>query len=164
MRLRFLRQLTGDDAGAVIIELAIAAPVLALLVMGVGDIATAYTRKLELEQAAQRAIEKVMQTTGDETPEDAIKKEAVCQINGTNADNTCKEGRLTTDNVVVTYRLECNGAVMTNYNADCDPGQTEVRYMMATVTDTYSPIFGKYWGGNDDGLYHLQATAGVRVG
>ena len=110
--IRQLKQLSRDNSGAAIIELALAAPILAMMVIGVSDISTAYGKKLELEQAAQRAIEKVAQTTGEATPEDTIKKEAVCQFNGTNNDGTCKSAPLTTSNVTVTYSLTCDGTCL----------------------------------------------------
>ena len=61
--MRRLVKLAREDRGAAVIELALIAPVLALLIIGVTDISIAYGRKLELEQAVQRSIEKVMQTT-----------------------------------------------------------------------------------------------------
>jgi Flp pilus assembly protein TadG len=157
-----LRKLARDDTGAVLIELALAAPMLALMVMGISDISSAFSKRLELEQAAQRAIEKVMQTTGEDTPEGTIKREAVCQYNGTAADGTCKTAPITVDNVTVVYSLTCNN-VVTAYNTDCVGGQTEYRYIQATVTDTYTPMFPIHFGTGADGKYSLSATAGVRV-
>ena len=137
-----------DDRGAAIIELALVAPVLAVMVVGVVDMSNAFGRKLALEQGAQRAIEKVMQTTGDDTVEATIKTEVVCQINGTNDDGSCKSTPITAaDNVTVTYRLECTdsaGAMTSSEteNADtfdsteCPAGTTtEARYLQVTVTD-----------------------------
>src|SRR5687768_7294573 len=68
--IRRLSSLRRDERGAAIIELAIVAPVLALLTIGVVDMANGFATKLKLEQAAQRAIEKVMQTTGNGTSEE----------------------------------------------------------------------------------------------
>jgi len=169
-----LRNLARSERGTVTIELAIVAPVLAVLIIGVTDISMAYSHKLEIEQGAQRAIEKVMQTTGDTTVADTIKKEAVCQVNGTNADGTCATGRLTTDDVTVTYRLECTdgGGVVSNSETDdatifdgysCASGSSEARYIMATVRDVYTPMFPIHFGTDPDGTYHLGTTAGVRV-
>lgn len=157
-----ITSLLKDGRGSVTIELAFVAPVLALIVAGISDISIAYGRELELEQAAQRAIEKVMQTTGAETAEATIQKEAVCQINGANTDGTCKTGRISTSNVTVTYTLTCNGTSV-SYSSDCTSGQTEVRYIQARVTDTYRPVFVRNFGQTSDGTYHLAATAGVRV-
>lgn len=157
-----LKRLARDDSGAAIIELALAAPILAAMVIGVSDISTAYGKKLELEQAAQRAIEKVAQTTGEATPEDTIKKEAVCQFNGTNSDGTCKTAPLTTANVGVTYSLTCDGTV-TAYTSDCTGTQVEIRYITATVTYNWAPTFNFHFGTHSDGTYHLDGSAGVRV-
>jgi Flp pilus assembly protein TadG len=160
--IRRLAQLLRDKAGTATIELALTAPILATMVIGVSDISIAYGKKLELEQAAQRAMEKVMQTTGEDTPEATIQKEAVCQYNGTASGGACLTSPITTANVVVTYSLKCNGTV-TAYTVDCAPGETEVRYITATVSDKYTPMFNMHFGTQSDGTYHLTGTAGVRV-
>ncbi len=159
----FLGQLSRDRRGASVIELAMVAPVLAMMVMGVTDISNAYGRKLQIEQAAQRAIEKVMQTTGENTPEDTIKVEAMCQFNGVDAETgDCNTAPLTADDITVEYTLTCD-TTDTEYNLDCAPGEVEVRYITATVTTTYTPLFPVHWGTDTDGTYHLSVTAGVRV-
>jgi Flp pilus assembly protein TadG len=161
--MRRLLTLARDSKGAAVIELALAAPILATMVIGVTDISIAYGQKLELEQAAQRAIEKVAQTTGESTPEDTIKKEAMCQYNGTAPDTLgiCP-GAVTAGDVTVAYNLKCNGTV-TAYTTDRAPGQTEVRYITATVADNYAPMFDLHFNTDEDGTYHLTGTAGVRV-
>lgn len=160
--MRRLRNLARDTSGAVLIELAFVAPILATMVIGVTDISNAYGKKLELEQAAQRAIEKVSQTTGEDTPANTIKKEAVCQYNGSNSAGECLTAPITTDNVTVTYSLKCDG-VATVYTSDCTSTQVEVRYINASVTDTYTPLFNLHFGTSDDGKYHLSGISGVRV-
>src|SRR6476646_6092840 len=97
--IRPLNPIAADEQGAAMIELALIAPVLALLAIGVIDISNAFSRKLALEQGAQRAIEKIMQTTDDDTVESTLKTEAICQVNGTNADGTCKTAPITLANV-----------------------------------------------------------------
>lgn len=161
------------QGGNATIELALIAPVLATMIIGIADLSTAFGRKLEIEQASQRAIEKVMQTTGDTTVESTIKNEAVCQVNGPGADGTCAAGRISSANVTVTYRLECTaGGTRTEtlsssaaaFDAlECGSGADEARYILATVTDTFTPMFPVYFGSASDGLYHLSTTAGVRV-
>jgi Flp pilus assembly protein TadG len=160
--IRRLLQLARDRSGTATIELALCAPILATMVIGVSDISIAYGKKLELEQAAQRAMEKVMQTTGEATPEDTIKNEAVCQYNGTDSGGTCLAAPITTANVTVTYSLTC-AAVATAYSEDCADGEAEVRYITVTVTDIYTPMFDLHFGTNVDGTYHLMGQAGVRV-
>ena len=166
---RRMRKILGNERGAAIIELAIVAPIFALMTIGVVDMSNAYSRKLALEQGAQRAIEKIMQTTQDDTVEGTLQTEAVCQVNGTNADGTCKTSPITTANVTVTDRLECvdgDGTieVQADPTGDCASNQTETRYISVTVTDTYTPMFPIHFAGlNADGTYHLSATAGMRT-
>lgn len=161
--IRVLRKLLRDRSGTAAIELALCAPILATMVIGVTDISIAYGKKLELEQAAQRAMEKVMQTTGGETPEDTIKIEAVCQYNGTDDSGTCLAAPITADNVTVTYSLTCNGTAALLYETDCAEGELEIRYISITVSDTYEPMFDLQFGTGPDGKYHLEGEAGVRV-
>ena len=160
--IRRIATLARDKSGAVIIELAMVAPILAIMVVGVADISTAYGKKLELEQAAQRAIERVAQTTGQDTPENTIKNEAVCQYNGIDGDGDCLTEGISADDVTVTYSLTCDGAAQA-YNTDCAGTAVEVRYIEASIVETYEPMFPIRFGTESDGTYHLTGTAGVRV-
>ena len=169
-------KLLKSEKGAAVIELALVAPVLALMMIGVVDMSNAYTRKLALEQGAQRAIEKIMQTTGTQTVENTIKTEAVCQVNGV-TNGTCNPSPITTSNVTVTYRLECTdsgGTITAQTSTDSDtfdtytcPGGTvsEAKYISVNVTDQYTPIFPIHFASfnSSDGTYHLSATAGMRT-
>ena len=174
---RALHRLVADARGAAVIEMALVAPVLALTVIGIVDMSNAYSRKLALEQGAQRAIEKIMQTTETSTVESTLTTEAVCQVNGMNADNTCKTSPITAANVTVTYRLECKDAtgsiVSTSTTTDsaafdalfCDPSQHEQRYLEVRLTDTYMPLFPIHFlsFNTGSGGYPISATAGMRT-
>ena len=141
-----------DDRGAAVIELALIAPVLALLTIGIIDVSQAFGRQLTLEQAAQRAVEKVMQTTGDTTVEATIKEEAAAQ------------GDVAPEDVTVSYRLECDGTVEADFDTECGAGEVESRYLMVTVSGSYTPMFpAHFFGDGGDGIYHMTATAGVRT-
>ena len=171
------RKLVADVRGAAVIEMALVAPVLALTVIGIVDMSNAYSRKLALEQGAQRAIEKIMQTTETNTGETTLTTEAGCQVNGLNADGTCKTSPITASNVTVTYRLECKDAtgsiVSTSTTTDstafdalfCDPSQKEQRYLEVRLTDTYFPLFPIHFLSFNSGAggYPLSATAGMRT-
>src|ERR1044072_5521170 len=54
-----LARLVREARGASVIELALCAAILAVMVMGISDVAMGYSRKLTLEQAAYRALERV---------------------------------------------------------------------------------------------------------
>ena len=154
--------LVREQRGAAMIELAFIAPVIALMTVGVVDLSNGFGTKLRVEQAAQRSIEKVMQTTGVTTVEDTIAAEAVCQYNGTNADGSCKTAPLTTADVLVTHRLECNNVVTTD--PDCTPGQKEARWIQVTVSTDYTPMFPlKFSGIESNGKYHIESVAGMRT-
>lgn len=168
------KRIDSDSRGSVTVELALLAPILATMIIGVIDVSLAYGQKLELEQGAQRAIEKIMQTTGNTTVADTLKEEVVCQVNGANDDGTCATGDIATSDVSVGYRLECldEGGTRTSQEEDvaadfdaltCGSDEREVRYMSVTVVDTYTPMFPIQWGTGGDGDYDLSATAGVRT-
>lgn len=177
MMKRFMRILARHEGGAAVIELALISPILALTIVGIVDISNAFSRKLALEQGAQRAIEKIMQTTEDDTVEGTLKTEAVCQVNGMNADKTCKTTPISAANVTVTWMLECrnsSGAItgsQTSTDADafdllsCTAVDRPSRYIKVAVTDKYTPMFPIHFGAINSGdkKYHLSATAGMRT-
>ena len=82
MNLNRANRLFANHRGAAVIELALVAPVLALTVIGIVDMSNAYSRKLALEQGAQRAVEKIMNTTESATVEATLANEVQCQVNG----------------------------------------------------------------------------------
>jgi len=149
----FLNRLRRDNRGVAIIELALYAPILATMTIGVVDISNAFGRKLALEQAAQRAIEKVMQTTGDNTVEDEITAEAAAQAG------------VPVGQVTVSYRLECDGTYNSDYDASCTGTQKEARYILVTVSDVYHPMFPMHFGDYAASAsgYHVVARAGMRT-
>ncbi len=152
MMKRMLSTLRRDCRGMATVELAIIAPVLASMIVGVVDLSNAFGRKLALEQATQRAVEKVMQTTLEKTTEEVLKEEAAAQAG------------IAVDNVVVTYQLECDETAQADYTQSCAASQREARYLLVTASDTYTPMFPVHFLGiNADGTYHLSSTSGIRT-
>ena len=160
-----LLNLGRDERGVATIELALFAPILALMVIGTVDMANAYGRKLAVEQAAQRAIEKVMQTTGISSVADTIVDEVADQANIPDDEKA--------DKVSVTYSLECDDdEPQTATDADafdllaCSEGTVhEARYIEVEVNDVYDPMFPLHFGAYDGekGGYPVRATAGMRT-
>jgi Flp pilus assembly protein TadG len=150
--IRFTR-LAKDDRGASIIELALVAPVLASLLIGMVDLSRAYSYKLKLEQAAQRAIEKVQQYQSSTSTAGTLQAEAAAAAN------------VSTSNVTIDYWLECDGVRATDYNSVCATGQTYARWVTVDVTGTFSPMFGsKYYPrANTDGTFTIHGIAGMRT-
>jgi Flp pilus assembly pilin Flp len=149
--------LSRDERGVATIELALFAPILASMIIGVVDMSNAYSRKLACEQAAQRAIEKVMQTTGEETPAQTIIDEAADQANIPDDEKA--------DKITVSYRLECDQVQVDDYDAECTSGQIESRYIEVEVSDVYQPMFPLHFGTYDGaaGGYPVSAKAGMRT-
>jgi len=114
-----------------------------------------FATKLKLEQASQRAIEKIMQTTGNGTAEDMIIAEAASQA------------EVPVENVSVTYRLECDGALQSDPESECLETQQAAKWVTVTVNDKYEPLFAmklfKFSGLESDGTYHISAKAGMRT-
>src|SRR5688500_767455 len=121
----FIRTLGRDERGASIIEMAMVLPVLATLLVGMVDISRAYSFKLQLEQAAQRSIEKVQQYRTTSSTFSTLQTEAATAA-----------GVPTTD-VTVDYWLECNGARQTSYATVCPTTQTRVRYITVSITKKF---------------------------
>lgn len=143
------------------------------MAIGLVDMSNAFSRKLALEQGAQRAIEKIMQTTEEDTVEGTLVTEAVCQVNGTNSNGTCKTTPISASDVTVTYRLECSNGGTTSVQTStdsttfdaftCSAGSSQARYIQIAVSDRYTPMFPIHFSANSDGTYHLSATAGMRT-
>ena len=163
--IRRIKKLHRDERGVATIELALFAPILATMVIGVVDMSNAFGRKLAVEQAAQRAIEKVMQTTGVKSVADTIVDEVADQANIAEEDKVSK--------IAVTYSLECDDEdPQTSNDADtfdtyvC-PGGTvrEARYIEVEINDVYEPMFPLHFGAYDGekGGYPVRATAGMRT-
>lgn len=150
---RLLHRLKLDRRGTATIELALVAPLLATFVIGIVDISNAVGRKLVMEQATQRGIEKIMQTTTDTTVDVTIVTEAAAAAN------------VPVDQVTLDYWLECDGTRKANYDTDnCAVGEREARYITLSIEDTYDPMFSLHFAGaNDDGEYPIFAESGIRI-
>jgi Flp pilus assembly pilin Flp len=144
-----LKNLCRDKRGTAVVELALVSPMIALLTVGVIDLSNGFGKKLKIEQAAQRSIEKIMNTSASDTIKNTLAAEAANQAG------------VPLDNVQVVYRLECDGAA--TEAEECGEEQETDQWISVTVTDKYVPIFKRYFGSSGDGVYHLSATAGVRI-
>ncbi|MCJ7421991.1 TadE/TadG family type IV pilus assembly protein [Sphingomicrobium astaxanthinifaciens] len=171
-----IHAMLADRRGSATIELALCAPVMALMVVGVVDLSMAYSRKLAIEQGAQRAIEKVMQTTTTETVHGTLGKEAAAAA------------QVPEDQVTVSYVRECDGtdsdisaavaAVQAQLDAgkawseidtsamDCPSGTSlERRYLTVTIVDDFEPVINPSYVGiaSKDGKFPITVETGIRT-
>lgn len=146
-----------DEAGSSIVEMALAAPVLAMLLIGMVDLSRGYSAKLQLEQVAQRAVEIVQNTDFDPSKSD--------QITALKADAAGAAG-VATSAVTVNTWLECNNdGTKLAYTASCtNSGDPYARYVEVQIQKKYTPMFStRFAGAEADGNYTLIGRSGVRV-
>ena len=157
--IRLVKSLARDERGASIIEMAMVAPVLAGLLMAMVDISRAYSAKLQLEQAAYRAIEKVQQYNTTESTYSTLKTEAA------SAANSSGFSGVTDNDVAIDYWLECNGTRQANYDTVCTGGQAYARWITVDITAKFTPMFPsrKWPGANTDGTFTMHGKAGLRT-
>lgn len=151
--MRRFRSLARDERGTSLIEMALVMPVFASMLLGMVDISRAYSAKLQLEQAAQRAIEKVQQYRTVTSTYSTLQAEAV---DAANVDPSA---------VTVDPWLECNGVRQTDYNGVCTSGQHPSRYITVSIQKIFTPMFGSRYfpGANANGTYTLTGRAGLRT-
>lgn len=145
--------LANDNRGASIVELAFVAPILASLLIGMVDLSRAYMHKLDLEQAAQRSIEKIQQYQSGSNKLDDLRVE------------TAATAGVPERNVAINYWLNCNGVRQVDYETVCPSGQTYARWVSIDITGAFKPMFGsKYFPkANRDGTYTIVGTARART-
>ena len=148
-----IRRLLKCEQGNSVIEVALVAPVLAALLVGMIDISRAVSEKLKLNQIAQRATERVQRGYFNSSTDLPLIDAEAEAAGGTGTSAT------------VTAWLECGtSATQLAYTASCSPGVAEQRFVGITITKDYAPFFGPRWAGaNANGRYTLRVRSGVRV-
>ena len=158
--MKAIRTLARAEGGNSFVEMALAAPFLTTLLVGMVDLSRAYSAKLQLVQASQRTIEQVMQQTSVGSNYSAALKAEGAAAAGV------AESAVTPDNW-----LECSADGVTwtraaNFTDSCDAASPMyARYVTVEITKSYKPLFSsKYFPGSDNqGNYTLRGKAGVRV-
>jgi Flp pilus assembly protein TadG len=152
--IRRVRTLLCDERGNSFIEMALVTPVFASLLVGMVDISRAVSAKVTVEQAAQRAIEKVQAKDFDTGDISTLESDAEAAA-GTGSQATADAW------------LECNhdGTHLNYDTGDCGTGVTYARYVRVRVTGTYNPIFGTRFfpGANSNGTVTVGGEATVRT-
>ena len=155
--------LRSDQRGAAIIELALAAPILAAIVIGMSDLARGYSMKLMLEQAAQRTIEQVENQKSVASAYDTTVR--------TEATNAMTDAGYATGNTITPDSwAECssNGTTWTrtaSFTTDCTGSDISARYVKVTISRKFAPMVrSRAWpGANSDGTITVSGSAEVRI-
>lgn len=144
-----------ENRGTSVIEMAFMLPICISLIIGVIDVARAYSQKLKLEQVGQRAIEMVTAAGLVGSHYGFVRTEAATASG------------LPLSQVAVDNWLECNGVRQQSFEAVCPDGQTAARYVAVSIRDNYEPIFpfGFFVGSDDsaESLTAINVDAQVRV-
>ena len=145
------RSLMRNERGVSVIELAIAAPVLGILIMGIGDLGRGFSERYFLQQAANRALELGHLGTSGSNYNHLIREAAAA-------------AGVPESNVTLTQWLECNGTVKA-FDSFCDPGQTVARFIRLSIRSSFTPFFGTsiYRNVQPDGTVRIDAMAALRV-
>jgi len=149
----FLHRLGRDERGNSFVEMALIAPVFAALLVSTADISRAYAARIELEQAAQRATERVQAIQYVEADKTTLKADAE-EAAGTGATAT------------VTDWLQCGtSTTKKSYSDTCADGEVMARYVQVSIAKTYTPLFTKsvFKDRTSAGKVPLVGTSGVRV-
>lgn len=145
------KQLASNERGTSFVELAIAAPVLAIMIVGISDLGYGFSKRYFLQQAANRTMELARQGTSGADYTHLIPEAAAAA----NVPET---------NVTLTQWLECSGTTKA-FNSSCDPGQTVARFVRVNIWSSFKPMFptGGYLNVQSDGTVRIDAMAALRV-
>lgn len=145
-------RLFADERGSSIIEMGLVAPFLAAMLVGMVDLSRAYSTKLQLEQAAQRTIEKVQVSSYNPSDDSTLQQEAADAAGVTAAD------------VTVLSWLQCNNsATRQSFASSCSGNEPFARYVAIRIRKSYTPLFPVKWDRSPSGTWAVRGEAGIRV-
>jgi hypothetical protein len=126
----FVTRLAGDEHGTSIIETAIIAPVLLMLLAGAVDFAMGFSSKLRTQQAAARAIEYATTVGVENLTVAALRAEAASAAD------------VPLSQVEADRWLECSGTRQGTFEAACASGEEMARFVSVRIVDSYQPMLG----------------------
>jgi hypothetical protein len=144
-----MQRLIADRAGASAAELALAFPLLMLLLMPAIDLALGFRAQMRLTAAASRAAELATGTGRVFDDYEFLKAEAQASA----GDNSATAS--------ITNGLECNDRIQSSSIAMCPGGEHFARYLRISVQDNYVPLFN--YGGFIGPSVALEGAVTVRV-
>lgn len=146
--------IAGDSRGTSVLELALAAPVLMLLVIGIADLGRGLSASFALNQSLQRTLEKAV-VSNRRSDFAYLRTEAAAAAG------------VPQSNVTVDAWLECDGTKKASFDDSCAAGQQVTRYVEITIDSSFVPSFSysyRWFGGvPQGGAIPLQSKAAVRI-
>jgi Flp pilus assembly pilin Flp len=170
------RAVREDERGTGLVELAMIAPMLAVLAVGIVDLTQGFNRRMELHDAVHRTLEKVAARRFRVLLSDGEVDTVFMQADAADA------AGVPTEAVSVDTWLECDGVEQDSFTADCPalsnpppdcslpaPPTTlkcaadTARYVRIRIDSFYTPTIGKFVSRNSDGTVPLSAEGSVRL-
>ena len=127
----FIQRLIRDQSGVGFVELALVAPLLALMFLGMIDMSKVISTRVDLEQAAQRTTDLALAKRPPNGNTAYLVAEAVAASG------------VPSNHVTVTLTCECNGVVQNKYTDSCATGEVTKRF--ATVSIKKEVATGFNW-------------------
>lgn len=124
-----LRKLAGENTGAGALELAMALPMLMLLLVGMIDVSRLVAARIDAEQAAQRATDFALaiRPTSDK--------------GGYIRDEAAKADNVSLTDVTVAIYLECDGVRQSSFNTICGSTQDMARFVDVKIKRKVDFVF-----------------------
>lgn len=133
----FLDSLRGDTRGAIAIETALVAPVLALMAIGSFEVGTMVSRQQELQSAASEAESIILAASASEVETSSTDIEDVIETSLNLGDSQLELDQL----------FRCDNGTISATAPECASGQLYI-YVEVALTDSYTPIWANYGLGN----------------
>lgn len=148
--MRPLRQLRTDQRASVLIETAIAAPALVIMLLGAFDVSRLVARQMELQEVAAEVASIAMASTPDAQGLTTLKTIAVTTAG------------VPSDKVDLTqyYRCNSNAALQSNETA-CGTDDEVSTLLKVRIQATYTPVWTKFGVGRP---VQLDVSRLVQVG
>ena len=126
----FFQRLLRDQNGVGFVELALVAPLLALMFLGMVDLSKIIATRVDLEQAAQRTTDYALAKRPPNGNTGYLVAEAKA-ASGVTADG----------DVTVSLTLECDGTVQANFTDNCATGEVTARFASVAIRKTVATGF-----------------------
>jgi Flp pilus assembly protein TadG len=146
-----LRRIRRDKRGVSTIELALATPILSIMLVGLVDMASYFSAQMSLQQAAARSLERV-QVGAPSISAPLIRTEAATAAG------------VPESQVTVETWLECNNTKQASTVTVCAGTQDAGKYVKVTISSSYVPYFSFSPLGTrqSNGSVSLTAASSVR--
>ena len=150
---RSLRRLATETEGVALVEMAFVAPILAVLFLGLVDVALYAAQKIQAQQAINRGLEMAMMAGASVSVSDIREQSAL-------------QAGVSVDEITVSPTLECAG-VVTDWDATCASGEETARYFQIDISTAFAPtfIFGTVAKAlmSTDGKIPVEASGVIRI-